>query len=106
MSELGASGPMVRRAIREQNRAEFKTLDRRELAKMDDKALAQWQSDYKSDEPQWRLAEYEWQRRITAEQINATMRSARWQAWFGVFAALIGGVLGALLAILVQNSSK
>jgi hypothetical protein len=76
---------------------EFEKLNRREIANMDDNALAKWQSEFFTDEPQWRLAEHEWQRRISAEQIAATMKAARWQAYFG----LAGVIIGALLAILL-----
>jgi len=44
-----------------QHADEFKTFDRRELGSMDDKKLAEWQSRFQPDEPQWRLAEHEWQ---------------------------------------------
>jgi hypothetical protein len=50
---------------------------------MDDKTLAEWQAGFEQTEAQWRLAEHEWQRRLTAAQISATMRAARGQAWFG-----------------------
>jgi len=85
-----------------QHREAFKSIDRKQLSAMDDKTLAEWQSQFKTDEPQWRLAEHEWQRRLTAEQILATMWSARWQAWFGIAAAAIG----ALLTLLVQALSR
>lgn len=90
-----------RGAKRMRHSEEFETFDRRELSKMDDKALAKWQSGYEEDEPQWRLAEHEWQRRITADQIAATMRAARGQAWFGIAGLFIGALLtllGQLLA--------
>lgn len=48
---------------RERHVEEFKLLDRRELFGMDDKKLAEWQGRFQADEPQWRLAEHEWQRR-------------------------------------------
>jgi hypothetical protein len=81
---------------------ELKKLDRRELIKMDDVALAKWQSGFASDEAQYRLAEHEWQRRLTAEQISATMRAARGQAWFGIAAAIIG----VLLTLAVQSLTR
>jgi hypothetical protein len=86
---------------REQHARDFNNFDRRELTKMDDVALAKWQSSFAVDEPQWRLAEHEWQRRITAEQISATMKAARGQAWFGIAGLFIGALLtliGQLLA--------
>jgi CO dehydrogenase/acetyl-CoA synthase gamma subunit (corrinoid Fe-S protein) len=87
---------------RAQHIEEFKKFDRRELIKMDDVALAKWQGSFALDEPQWRLAEHEWQRRIIAEQITAIVKAARWQAWFGIAAA----VIGALLTLLVQALSR
>jgi len=87
---------------RVKHKEQFEEFDRRELAAMDDKALAKWQSQFQTDEPQWRLAEHEWQRRLTAEQIRATLTSARWQAWFGIAAAVIGALLGALLTLGIQ----
>jgi hypothetical protein len=81
---------------------EFKIFDRRELSGMDDKQLAEWQYRHEPDEPQWRLAEHEWQRRLTTEQIRATLSSARWQAWFGIAAAVIGGLLTLLIQFLAR----
>jgi hypothetical protein len=92
---------MDRMGRRMRHAEEFKTLDRRELSKKNDKELAEWQSRHEPDEPQWRLAEHEWQRRITADQITATMRAARGQAWFGIAGLFIGALLtllGQLLA--------
>jgi hypothetical protein len=81
---------------------DYEKFDRRELAKMDDKALAKWQSGFENDEAQWRLAEHEWQRRITAEQIRATTSAARWQAWFAIFGAIIGSLLTILAQFLLR----
>jgi hypothetical protein len=75
---------------------EFKKFDRREITKMDDTALAKWQSDFFTDEPQWRIAEHEWQRRVTIEQLKA----ARWQAYFGIAGVVIGVILTRLLELL------
>jgi hypothetical protein len=69
---------------------------------MDDATLAIWQSEYREDEPEWRLAEYEWQRRLTVQQIGAVIKTARWQRWFGIASAIIG----ALLTLLVQALTK
>ena len=65
-------------------------LDRRELARKSDIDLAKWQSGFDSDEPQYRLAEHEWQRRITAQQI----RASHIVAWVGVMGTLFGVLLG------------
>jgi len=77
-------------------------LDRSELSKKSDVELAKWQAGFDTDEAQWRIAEHEWQRRLTAEQISATMRAARWQAWFGIAAAIIG----VLLTLVVQSLTR
>jgi len=71
------------------HREAFKSLDRRELSAMDDKPLAAWQSDFKQDEPEWRIAEHEWQNRITTKQIRAGRGTA--------FIALAGVVVGVFL---------
>ena len=89
-------------ARREKNAADFKILDRRELSAKSDKDLAEWQSRYDTSEPQWRLAEHEWQRRLTAEQIRATMSSARWQAWFCIFGAIIGSLITLIAEFLAR----
>jgi hypothetical protein len=93
-----ASAARIR--IRTAQAEAFEKFDRRELAKMDDKALAVWQAMFDTDQPQWRLAEHEWQRRLTAEQIAATMRAARGQAWFGIAGLFIGALLTLLGALL------
>jgi hypothetical protein len=62
---------------------------------MRDEALAAWQGNFRQDEPEWRIAEYEWQRRITAKQI----RAGRWNAGL----ALAGVVVGALLTSLLSS---
>jgi hypothetical protein len=76
-------------SIVQKHRESFKSLDRRELSAMDDKALAAWQSDFKQDEPEWRIAEHEWQRRITATQI----RAGRWAIAFALFGVIVGAFL-------------
>ena len=87
-----------RAMARARRRDEFKSFDRSKLSRMDDRALAEWQAGFEPSEAQWRLAEHEWQGRLIAQQIRATISSARWQAWFGIAAA----VIGALLTLLVQ----
>jgi hypothetical protein len=44
-----------------QHGEDFKKFDHRELSKMDNNALAAWQSKFEKDEPWWQLAEQEWQ---------------------------------------------
>lgn len=86
----------------QRHRKEFETFDRSELSRMDDRKLAEWQAGFEQIEAQWRLAEHEWQRRITAEQIAATMRAARGQAWFGIIGLFIGAALTLLGALLLR----
>ena len=87
---------------RRKHRKDFETFDRHSLSDMDDRALAAWQADFEQDEAQWRLAEHEWQRRLTAEQITATMQAARGQAWFGIAGVIIGVLFGVLVPILIE----
>jgi hypothetical protein len=65
---------------------------------MADKEVAEWQAGFEPAEPQWRLAEHEWQGRLIAKQIHAAHR----QAWFGIAAAMIGAIMGALLTVLLR----
>jgi hypothetical protein len=91
-----------RAAARARRRDEFKTFDRSKLSRMDDRTLAEWQAGFAPDEAPWRLAEHEWQSRLIAQQIRATMASARWQAWFGIAAAIIGSLLTLLVQFLAR----
>jgi hypothetical protein len=81
---------------------QFIDVDRRILAQMPDKDLAAWQAKFPSDSPQFILAQYEWQRRITADQIK-TMRFA---AWLGVMGAIFGAVAGSIVTLYVQSLSQ
>ena len=83
---------------RERHAEEFKAFDRRDLFGMSEKDLAAWQSRHAVDEPQWRLAEFEWQRRVTEQVVKATVFAARWQSWFGIAGVVIGVLLGAWIA--------
>ena len=78
-----------------QLKKDFDSIDRKLLAKMSDKELAEWQSKYESNTSQTILAEHEWQRRLTSEQVKAT----RFGGWMG----LAGAVVGALITLMVQN---
>ena len=91
---------------RERRADEFAAFDRRELFSVSDKELAAWQSRHEQDEPQWRLAEHEWQRRNTEQTVRATIFAARWQAYFGIAAALIGALAGAILTLFIQRWSR
>jgi hypothetical protein len=89
-----------------QHKDEFKNFDRRELFRMPDKMLAEWQSKHQTHEPQWRLAEHEWQRRLTAEQIRASLIVGKQSALFAVIASIVGAVVGSVLTLLVQGLSR
>jgi hypothetical protein len=97
MDIIERTNAMTRLRIRQTQAEAFEKFDRRELGKMDDKALAVWQAMFDTDQPQWRLAEHEWQRRLSAEQISATMRSARGQAYIGIAGVIIGALLMLIL---------
>jgi hypothetical protein len=73
---------------RERRADEFKTFDRGELVTMNDKRLAEWQSRFQPDEPQWRLAEHEWQIRAG--------KSARKIAVAAIIISLLSVALAAL----------
>ena len=48
---------------RQKHAEELKTFDADELLGMPPERLAEWQSGYEQDEPQWVLADQEWKRR-------------------------------------------
>ncbi|MDH2918469.1 MAG: hypothetical protein PXX73_04670 [Sideroxydans sp.] len=75
--------------------AEYRTVDRKALSKMSDKALAEWQSRYPPGSPQFILAEYEWQRRLTVAQVRASR--------FAALMALLGAVVGAWITWLTSK---
>jgi hypothetical protein len=52
------------KTARARHRADLEAFDTRTLSKMDNKALAAWQSQFKPDEAQWLLAEDERQKRL------------------------------------------
>ena len=54
---------ILAKTTKAQHEEEFASFDHRELAKMGNKTLAAWQSQFDKDEPMWRLAEHEWQMR-------------------------------------------
>jgi hypothetical protein len=72
---------------------EFEKVNRRELAGWPDEKLAAWQAKYPPESPQFILAQFEWSRRLTADQIKA----ARWAAWIGLAGVIVGAVLSRLL---------
>jgi hypothetical protein len=97
---------VLAKTTKAQHEEEFKSFDRRELFRMPDKMLAEWQSKHQTHEPQWRLAEHEWQRRLTAEQIRASLIVGKQSALFAVIASIVGAVVGSVLTLLVQGLSR
>ena len=69
---------------------EFDALDRRELLRMDDKQLAEWQASHPPSSAQHLFAEHDWQRRLIARQIRASHITA----WVGVIGTLAGVLFG------------
>lgn len=61
----------------------------RELAAMGDSELDIWQSSQPPGSHQFSRAEREWQRRLVVEQL----KTARFSAWLGAGATIIGSVL-------------
>jgi hypothetical protein len=88
---------MLERSRRSKDSEDFKALEQKSLSNMDDKALAAWQAEFTPDQPQFRLAEHEWQRRITDRQIAAAHATARRAALWGAIAGIIGTLFGVLL---------
>jgi hypothetical protein len=82
---------LLSKNLRAQHKEDFKTYDRKMLLKMDDKALAEWQSQFESDEPQWMLAEFDWQRRRD--------RSSLIRGWITIGIAVLS-LLISLIALL------
>ena len=68
---------------------EFRAFDHSTISKMSQKELAAWQSGYAAGSPQFILAEHEWLRRLTVEQVKASR--------FAAFMGLLGAVVGAFL---------
>jgi hypothetical protein len=72
---------------------EFEKVNRRELAGWPDEKLAAWQAKFPSESPQFILAQFEWSRRLTADQIKA----ARWTTWIGLAGVIVGAALSRIL---------
>jgi ABC-type dipeptide/oligopeptide/nickel transport system permease subunit len=72
---------------------EFAKLDIVRVARFSDKELAAWQFEHQPGTPQYILADHEWQRRLTMQQVHAAYRTA----WIGVVGTLLGTLLGATL---------
>ena len=92
---------LMRISRRATQKAEFDTLERSALLRMGDKELAVWQAQFTADQPQWLLAEHEWQRRLTAQQIRASHITA----WVGVVGTLAGVFFGWWLSSLQHRSA-
>lgn len=73
---------------------DFRTIDRRMLTNLDDKALTEWQSKFPDSSPHRILAEAEWNRRLLVDQIRATKHAA----WIGVWGTIFGAIAGGLIA--------
>jgi len=75
---------------------DFKKIERKRISKMDDKELAEWQSGYSPESPQYIISEHEWQRRLTDKQVKAS----RFAAYIGI----IGVIAGSILTWLITKS--
>ena len=82
--------------------AAFAQIDRRVIAAMSDTELAVWHASFPIESPQAKLAEHEWQRRLTVMQVGA-MRFATWVGLVGMF---IGVLLGAVATYTVNALTK
>lgn len=78
---------------------DYLKVDRKALAKMPDKELAEWQGRYPPSCPQFILAEYEWQRRLTVEQVKAS----RFATVVGALAGIGGAIIGSLMTWLISK---
>jgi len=76
------------------DRQDFGQLGPKDLAKLSDKELALFQSNYPNDSPQNVLANHEWQRRLIAEQA----KTSRLVALVGIIGTLIGVLAGHFLS--------
>ena len=72
---------------------DFAQLDVVRIARLSDKELAAWQFEHQPGTPQYIIADHEWQRRLTLQQVRAAYRTA----WIGVAGTLLGTALGALI---------
>jgi len=66
------------------------SISNKSLSKMSDADLAFWQSSFDFQDPRYRMAEHEWQRRLIVSQLKST----RFAALLGVLGTLLGVVLG------------
>jgi hypothetical protein len=94
---------MMERSRRSKDSEDFKTLERESLSSMEDKALAAWQAEFTADQPQFRLAEHEWSRRIADRQIAASHATARRAALWGAISGISGALAGVFLAWILSG---
>jgi hypothetical protein len=99
MNDHSAAQQLLKYVTRENQKSLFKGIDRSEIANKDDKSLAEWQAEYTPDSPQYILAEHEWQRRLTAQQVGAM----KFAAWLSIAGVVIGALLGAFLTYYVSD---
>jgi hypothetical protein len=78
---------------------DFQAIDRLAFGRMPDKDLALWHAKYPADSPQARLAEHEWMRRLTAEQVRAT----RWATFVGFVGVIVGAVITTVLTAVTSQ---
>ena len=87
-SHARAAKEAARIDLRKKHAEELKSFDAGKILKWDSKSLAEWQSQFESDEPQWVLADQEWKRRAGI----STRRIA--------IAAIVVSVLSLLVSVL------
>jgi len=73
----------------------------RELAAMGDSELDIWQSRHPPGSHQFSRAEREWQRRLVVEQL----KTARFSAWLGAGATIVGSVVAFILGLNIGTSN-
>lgn len=79
---------------------EFEALDTAAVMALSDKALAAWQAGFDAGSPQWRLAEFAWQSRLLAREVEAIRSAANRNLW-GALAGACVGVAGSIAVALV-----
>lgn len=90
--------PGIRRVLNKLHtdkvKKDFEQVDVVRIAGLSDKELAAWQFEHQPGTPQYILADHEWQRRLTIQQVRAAYRTA----WIGVVGTLLGTLFGWMLA--------
>lgn len=90
---------MIGRSLQKQKLdGEWQGIEVDTLAKMSDKELAKWQAEHPDESAHFILAQYEWSRRLTMQQVRAT----RWAAWMG----LVGVIIGVILTVVAQRLGR